>query len=138
MNQSFPIIQNKTSYPLNSFLNFNFQALKNVAIGTLALFLLSACAVTPPNHKEDTWFSKDKYAHFVLSGITSAVIAKAAKEDGKDNCDAALIGFSITLSLGAAKESYDKRYKKTLYSFHDMSWNLLGSTLGSIAGSNCH
>lgn len=90
------------------------------------------------SHKEDSWFTKDKYAHFVLSGVTSAAIAKAAKEDGRDNCDAALIGFGITLSFGAAKESYDKRIKKTLYSFHDMAWNFAGSAIGSLAGSNCH
>ena len=111
---------------------------KNYLSVILIVITLSACAVAPTNHKEDVWFSQDKYAHFVLSGITSAVIAKAAKDDGQDNCEAAFIGFGITLSLGAAKESYDKRHKKTLYSFHDMSWNLLGSTIGSLAGSNCH
>lgn len=99
--------------------------------------LNAACATAPANHQEDSWFSQDKYAHFVLSGLTSGVIAKAAREDGQSKCDAALIGFSVTLSLGAAKESYDKRRKKTLYSFQDMTWNLMGSTLGSLAGSNC-
>lgn len=98
---------------------------------------LTGCATAPANHQEDNWFGEDKYAHFVLSGLASAAIAKAAREDGRDNCDAAVIGFGVTLSLGAAKESYDKRYKKTLYSSHDMVWNLAGSTLGSLAGSNC-
>jgi putative lipoprotein len=101
------------------------------------LFLLTACATAPANHREDDWFSKDKYAHFLLSGIASAAIAKAAKENGKDNCDAAMIGIGITLTLGAAKESYDKRRKKTLYSSHDMVWNLAGSTIGGLAGANC-
>ena len=40
--------------------------------------------------------------------------------------------------IAAAKESYDKRTKKTLYSFHDMAWNFAGSAIGSLAGSNCH
>ncbi len=106
--------------------------------GSLLLLVLAGCATVPANQQEDTWFGEDKYAHFLLSGLTSAAIAKAAKEDGRDNCDAAAIGFGITLSLGAAKESYDKRHKKTLYSSHDMVWNLAGSTIGSIAGSNCH
>lgn len=116
---------------------FHASFLARSATAILLSVLLTACATAPASHREDAWFSQDKYAHFVLSGITSAVVAKAAKEDGKDNCDAALIGFTVTLSLGAAKESYDKRRKKTLYSYHDMSWNLLGSTLGSLAGSNC-
>lgn len=128
----------KLAFNANVFLKPEFLRITQCLVAILIVITLSACAVTPANHKEDVWFSQDKYAHFVLSGITSAVIAKAAKEDGRDNCDAAAIGFGITLSLGAAKESYDKRHKKTLYSFHDMSWNLLGSTLGSLAGSNCH
>lgn len=116
---------------------FRWIPIKSCLPGII-LCTLSACAAAPANHREDAWFSQDKYAHFVLSGLTSAVIANAAKKDGRDNCDAAFIGLGITLSLGAAKESYDKRYKKTLYSFQDMSWNLLGSTIGSLAGSNCH
>jgi len=99
--------------------------------------IISGCAVVPAKQVEDNWWGEDKAAHFILSGVTSAVIAKAAKDDGQDNCDAALIGITVTLSLGAAKESYDKRYKKTLYSSRDMIWNLAGSTLGSLAGSNC-
>jgi len=99
---------------------------------------LAGCATAPNNQQEDNWFGEDKVAHFVLSGLAGAAIAKAAKEEGEDNCDAALIGIGITMSLGAAKESYDKRHKKTFYSSHDMFWNLAGSTLGSLAGSNCH
>lgn len=119
-------------------LQFLFIRAVKTVLGTFLLLSLAACATAPANHKEDNWFGKDKYAHFLISGITSAAIAKAAKEDGKENCDAAMIGFGITLSLGAAKESYDKRYKKTLYSSQDMVWNLAGSTIGSLAGSNCH
>lgn len=114
-----------------------FRKVKIILVFFL-LLLLTACATAPANHKEDSWFSQDKYAHFLLSGIVSAAIAKKTKEDGKDNCDAAMIGIGITLTLGAAKESYDKRYKKTLYSSHDMVWNLAGSTLGGLAGANCH
>ena len=106
---------------------------------SLIIFVVlnASCATAPANHQEDSWFSQDKYAHFVLSGLTSGVIAKAAREDGQSKCDSAFIGFSVTLSLGAAKESYDKRRKKTLYSYQDMTWNLMGSALGSLAGSNC-
>lgn len=120
-------------------MNIKMLCLKifNFIPGAILLLLLSSCAVTPPNHQEDNWFGEDKVAHFILSGLTSAIIAKTAKDDGKDNCDAALIGLTITMTIGAAKESYDKRRKKTLYSTHDMYWNLAGSTLGSLAGSNC-
>jgi len=103
----------------------------------LLLCALSACATQNKNHLKDDWDSPDKYAHFLLSTALSAAIANAAKNNGHDNCDAALIGFSVTLSLGAAKESYDKRKKKTLYSERDMVWNAAGSVVGSLLGSNC-
>lgn len=103
------------------------------------MLVLTACAAQPPiQQQDDSWIGNDKYAHFLVSTALSAGIAKTAKENGMDNCDAALVGFSVTISLGAAKESYDKRKKKTLYSYHDMAWNTAGSAIGSLLGSNCH
>jgi len=106
--------------------------------GLLLILVLTGCATSRNTQNDDPWFGDDKVAHFVLSGLAGAAIAKAAKDDGRDNCDAALIGIGVTLSIGAAKESYDKHHKKTFYSAHDMTWNLAGSTLGSLAASNCH
>lgn len=103
----------------------------------LFVILLGGCATPPVNHQEDNWFSRDKYAHFLISTAASAALAKNAKNNGHEDCDAALIGFSITLSIGAAKESYDKRIKKTLYSTHDIVWDAAGSLLGSMAASGC-
>jgi putative lipoprotein len=99
--------------------------------------MLSACATQQKNNLNDEWFAKDKYTHFFLSTAISAAAANAAKNNGQENCDAALIGFSVTLTLGAAKESYDKRKKETLYSYRDMVWNAAGSATGSLLGSNC-
>lgn len=115
-----------------------FFRVKLLIVALLFSVLQSGCAITPSTHKEDSWFTQDKVAHFALSSVISAGLAKAAKDDGQSNCDAALIGFGITMSLGAAKESYDKRVKGTLYSFHDMTWNFAGSLIGSMAGANCH
>ncbi|MCI0504936.1 MAG: DUF2279 domain-containing protein [Gammaproteobacteria bacterium] len=103
----------------------------------LLLAILHGCAAQQKNNAADDWFAKDKYAHFLLTTAVSAAIAKAAKDDGRENCDAALIGFSVTLTLGAAKESYDKRKKGTLYSYPDMVWNAAGSAAGGLLGSNC-
>lgn len=103
----------------------------------LLFYALAGCATQDKNHLKDDWFSDDKYKHFLLSTVVSAAVANAAKDESRDNCEAALIGFSVTLTLGAAKESYDKRKKKTLYSERDMVWNAAGSLAGSLLGSNC-
>ena len=103
----------------------------------LTLSMLSGCATQQKNDTDDAWFAKDKYTHFLLSTAISAAIANAAKNNGNENCDAALIGFSVTLTLGAAKETYDKRKKGTFYSYRDMVWDAAGSATGSLLGSNC-
>ena len=104
---------------------------------SLLLCTLAGCATQDKNHLKDDWFADDKYKHFLLSTAISAAVANTAKDESRDNCEAALIGFSVTLTLGAAKESYDKRKKKTMYSERDMVWNAAGSVVGSLLGSNC-
>ena len=52
-------------------------------------------------------------------------------------CDAVLIGISTTFVIGSGKEWYDKKVKKTLFSWKDMAWNIAGGTLGSFAVSGC-
>lgn len=104
----------------------------------LLLCCLYGCAMPQVKQQDDQWFSKDKYAHFLVTTGISAGISRAAKNNGNEDCQAALIGFSLTMTIGAAKESYDKRIKKTYYSTHDMVWDLAGSTLGSLLGSGCH
>lgn len=107
----------------------------------LAAVSLCSCATLPPppaSPQDDPWFSNDKYLHLLVTTGISAGIARAAKNNGNEECRAALIGFSLTLTIGAAKESYDKRIKGTFYSTHDMVWDIAGSTLGSLLGSGCH
>ncbi|MGD8568750.1 MAG: hypothetical protein PVJ39_11715 [Gammaproteobacteria bacterium] len=74
----------------------------------------------------------------MVSTALAGALAKNAKNNGHDDCNAALIGFSITISIGAAKESFDKRYRNTFYSSRDMVWDTAGSLVGSLAGSGCH
>ncbi|WP_455223594.1 DUF2279 domain-containing protein [Kaarinaea lacus] len=103
----------------------------------LALNTLSGCATQQVKDTDDKWFATDKYKHFLLSTAISAAVANAARHNGNENCDAALIGFSVTLTLGAAKETYDKRIRGTHYSYRDMVWDAAGSATGSLLGSNC-
>jgi putative lipoprotein len=89
------------------------------------------------NKSEGRWFSEDKFAHFVGSALLAGAAAKEAQQQGHSDCSAAVIGVSVSLSIGAAKESYDKRIKQTRYSSKDMVWNTGGSLLGSLIGSDC-
>ena len=118
-------------------MNLLHTAIHKIFLLILLAYVLGGCATQNENHLKDEWTSSDKYKHFLVSTVLSAAIANAAKNDSRDNCEAALIGFSVTLTLGAAKESYDKRKKKTMYSGKDMVWNAAGSVTGSLLGSNC-
>ncbi|WP_455202713.1 hypothetical protein [Kaarinaea lacus] len=118
-------------------MNWRFTTIGKTIVLILLFFVLIGCASQNKNNLKDDWTSSDKYKHFLLSTAISAAIANAARDDNRDNCEAALIGFSVTLTLGAAKESYDKRRKKTMYSERDMVWNAAGSVVGSLLGSNC-
>ena len=98
-------------------------------------FCILGCATE--NKKNDDWFGEDKLKHFIVGGVIGAGVTKIAENNGVHECTAPVIGISVTLAIGAGKESYDKRVKGTFYSGKDMVWNLAGSTLGSLAASNC-
>jgi putative lipoprotein len=107
----------------------------------LVMVLLTACAVTAQNNqahgKRDSWFGEDKLYHFFTAGVIGAAATKIAVNNQAAPCDAVLIGISTTFVIGSGKEWYDKKVKKTLFSWKDMAWNLAGGTLGSFAVSGC-
>ena len=114
----------------------NKQRILNVLL-LLSTLYLAGCAANPVK-QHSAWFAKDKAFHFATSTALSAGLAATAKQQNQSDCDAALIGFSISLAIGAGKESYDKRVKKTLYSYRDMVWNMAGAAVGSLLASGCH
>lgn len=127
--------------PNSPYWEFKFKQLRPVLFTTLLLLLalnvLSGCATHHAKDRDDKWFAEDKYKHFLVTTAISAAIASAARHNGNENCDAALIGFSVTLTIGAGKEIYDKRKRGTFYSYRDMVWDTAGSATGSLLGSNC-
>ncbi|WP_455212578.1 hypothetical protein [Kaarinaea lacus] len=106
------------------------------------MFVLTSCATTT-HHSHDThkihddWFGEDKLYHFLAAGVIGAAATKAAVNNQATPCDAMFIGISTTLVIGAGKEWYDLKVKKTLFSWKDMFWNLAGSSVGSFAVSEC-
>ena len=84
------------------------------------------------------WYGKDKVAHFGISAALAAATTNYIESrDEKHGCKPAWIGFSTSIAIGAAKESYDKNVKKTRWSWEDFSYDVLGATVGSLAASDC-
>ena len=96
----------------------------------LLVTLFSGCAGS--NHRSDPWFSVDKVYHFcggaVIGGGTTAI----AEHNGWSEGDARALAFGVTLTLGAAKETYDLTVKKTNWSWKDLIWTAAGALTGNL------
>ena len=94
----------------------------------------SGCA--GKNCRTDPWFSADKIYHFcggaVIGGGTTAI----AEHNGWSEGDARGLALGITLSLGAAKETYDLTVKKTCWSWKDLIWTTAGALAGNLIANS--
>ena len=108
-----------------------------LTFAVLVLFACSGCATTGARVR-DPWFSRDKLWHLSASAALGAGTTLVAKNNGATECGAPTIGIAVTMTLGAGKETYDVYGRDSFFSWKDMVWNLLGSTLGSFAASDCH
>jgi putative lipoprotein len=98
------------------------------------LFTVSSQASEPGKRDTDRWFARDKYEHFILSAFYSAGTAKIAHRHFEiEKKQSIALGFSFTISLGAAKELVDFRSGKGNPSFKDFIWDIAGALAGSIA-----
>lgn len=103
-------------------------------IGTVILILLLAPVSMAV--EKDKWFARDKYEHFAVSVFYSAgttVVAHRHFDLGKK--DAPVVGFAVTISLGAAKEGYDHFGHKGTASIKDFIWDIAGALTGALAVS---
>lgn len=84
-------------------------------------------------------FEEDKQKHFFVSLALGAASAAAAREHGADGCRAAGIGITFTMTIGAGKEYYDRRYKDShRWSWQDLVWDFAGAALGSALAGGCY
>ncbi len=106
----------------------------NISLFLLLILILSIplSACTSPDISRDKWFSRDKLYHFATAGAVSAATTAVAKHNENSDVKSMIAGVSVTLALGAGKETYDKKVKKTYFSWRDMFWNLLGAVTGSL------
>lgn len=79
----------------------------------------------------------DKRKHFFVSAALGAAGAAAARNHGAEPCEAARTGIVFTIVIGAGKEYYDLRIKRTHWSWGDLFWDVAGGTVGSLLASGC-
>jgi putative lipoprotein len=80
---------------------------------------------------EDKWFSKDKWMHLSTAYFLTLQSTYALDKmfyTRSDNARYVSVGISLSLSLG--KEFYDAFYKKSIFSWKDLVYDILGSGLG--------
>jgi uncharacterized protein YfiM (DUF2279 family) len=79
------------------------------------------------------WFGKDKVAHLTYSAFITYWSYGMSKDIlKKDNRNSTYLSITIPLSLGFMKEYSDKNFKKTGWSWKDLSFDILGIVAGSI------
>ncbi|RMF94757.1 MAG: hypothetical protein D6734_07035 [Candidatus Schekmanbacteria bacterium] len=105
---------------------------KSIILLLIFLFLHLALGCTALKNDKDQWLSKDKAYHFLAAGAISASATAISKKGKLSDAESTLVGVSITLAAGTGKESYDKKIKKTFFSWKDMIFNLLGALTGSL------
>jgi putative lipoprotein len=103
----------------------------------LFVMLLSIIILPRPsladNGNKDHWLGKDKFQHFAVSAFYSggiAVVANRHFDMQKDN--SLILGASITISLGGAKEVYDHSRPQETSSVRDFIWDIGGVVVGGL------
>jgi uncharacterized protein YfiM (DUF2279 family) len=70
----------------------------------------------------DPWWGKDKCRHFA----TAYILTRSVHQAGVKKHYSA----GIVLGLSISKEVYDKKIKKSIFSFKDLVYDIAGVTLG--------
>lgn len=116
---------------------FRRQLIRVMSVMPLVL-LCAACAAQPERPlPPDNWFGQDKLTHFGASAAIAAAVTNYKQHHGSSGCEAARIGFSVSLAVGAAKEYRDKYVKRTYWSLKDFAWDVLGSSVGTLVAADC-
>ena len=90
--------------------------------------LLCSPNIQQAQQSPDKWIAEDKLKHFAFSYMITSISAGAARTvTGRD--ESVLIGASLGLLAGIAKELYDKKNNRSA-SFKDLIWDALGITAG--------
>jgi putative lipoprotein len=117
-----------TSLKISDLQYFSLHSSENLLSGQEIKKDLKPFAIIQPN---DKWFSKDKWMHFTTAYFitlqSTYTLDKMLFVPQKDARNAS-IGIALSLSLG--KELYDVFEKKSIFSWKDLCYDVLGAGLG--------
>ncbi len=81
----------------------------------------------------DNWFGRDKGLHFVSSMISTVAVGKTAQTFfGNSTQQSLKIGAGFAFALGLGKEVWDSTKKNNIFSYKDLTADILGILTGSI------
>ena len=82
----------------------------------------------PPS---DRWFGRDKLYHFTASAVIHSTTHSVLRANGRGYRDAAWTAAGVTLSIGVAKELWDRHSGRDV-SFKDLAADAAGTGTGAI------
>jgi uncharacterized protein YfiM (DUF2279 family) len=85
----------------------------------------------PPRVPPDRWFARDKALHLTASALIQSVGHSVLRANGRTYRDAAWTAAGVTMSVGLAKELWD-RHDGRYVSPKDLTADALGTGLGAV------
>ncbi len=102
----------------------------------LLIFLAIPLNCLAGEKARDAWFGEDKIQHFGYSAFLAGGTAVVANRHFDNNInDSITIGLTVSISLGAIKETIDYRSPGQAPSRKDLIWDIVGALTGAALAS---
>jgi len=115
------------------FLNASPTRLLNVKHSNSDSVSANIINLTGANNKIDRWISADKGYHLIGSIISTTGISNSCIQFADIKKEKSIrIGAGLTFALGIGKEFWDGHQKNNIFSWKDLSADILGILIGTI------
>ena len=98
---------------------------------TVLLFAGSLSFGGPPRVPPDRWFASDKALHFTASAVIQSLGHSVLRANGRSYREAAWTAAGITMTVGVAKELWD-RHDGRYISLKDLTADAAGTGTGAV------
>ncbi len=79
----------------------------------------------------ESWFGVDKLKHFFISAFVESVTFSVFQAAGANRRTALTGAIGVTVAVGIARETYDRRTKK-VFSLRDLTWDAAGAAAAAV------